>query len=1068
MLICPSCGKENPDGFRFCGFCTASLAVEAAPHEVRKTVTVLFSDVTGSTSLGERLDPESLRRVMTRYFDEMRAALERHGGTVEKFIGDAIMAVFGIPSLHEDDAHRAVRAAAEMRESLAALNKELERDWGVTVAARTGINTGEVVAGDPAAGQTLVTGDTVNVAARLEQAAAPGEILLGDVTYRLTKDGVDAEPVEPLTLKGKAEPVAAFRLLRVTHGLEVVARRLDSPLVGRQGELQLLREAFERSVRDRACLLFTVLGPAGVGKSRLIEEFLAGIGDEAQVLRGRCLPYGEGITYWPVVEMLTQAAGLSALDPPDEVRRKVTVLLDEEGHAGQVAERLGQVMGLAGATASPDETFWAVRKLLEGIARHRPGVVVLDDIHWGEPTFLDLVDHVADWTRDAPILLLCSARPELLDERPGWGGGKLNATSFLLEPLSETECEEIVENLLEHTELPEGARRHITAAAEGNPLFVEQMVAMLIDDGLLQRVEDRWVLTGDLVSVPVPASIQALIEARLDRLVAGERAVIERASVEGRVFHRNGVLALSGEDLRPDVDTHLMGLVRRELIRPDASLFPGDDAFRFRHLLIRDAAYQSMPKAIRAELHERFADWLAGAAGDRLAEFEEIVGYHLEQAYRLRADLGPVDDHGRLVAERGAERLKTAGRRADERGDVPAAVNLLSRAAALLPSDAPARRELLPDLTRILGDQGDFARAEELVHEALGIARSTGDRRLECRIIVARAMLESHTTAKGFLQEDSLADVQAIVPTLEELEDEASLADAWGFIGLSHFWLGRSPAGQEALRRGLAHARAASDRRRELELLGWLALSYTAGPFPLGECVRRCESVLEEAGEDRRVESSVLNALGSFRAGQGRFAEARELCAKARSINEDLGHAVSVAGTSMFRGGVELLAGDPVAAERELRWGYEELDRMGEQGFFSTVAGQLACALVELRRYEEAEGVAKASEEAGSEDDFITQILWRTALAQVRSHQARFEEAERLGSEAVEIARRTDWIDSQGDALCTLAEVLSAAGRADEAAPHAREALRLYEQKEAVVSAGLARDLLSRLEADKA
>ncbi len=419
-MICPSCGAENPEGQRFCGDCGLRLGEPEAPApEVRKTVTIVFSDIAGSTALGERLDPEALRRVLSRYFDAMRLILESHGGTVEKFIGDAVMAVFGVPAVHEDDALRATRAAAEMRLALADLNKELERDHGVTISNRTGVNTGEVVVG--AGGQTFATGDAVNTAARLEQAASSGEILLGERTYRLVRDAVAAEGVAGVDAKGKAEPVPAWRLMSVHPSAEGIARRRDVPIVGRERELRLLREAFDRAVADRTCVLFTIFGAPGVGKSRLVEGFLSGL--DAEVLRGRCLPYGDGITYWPVVEMLTRAAELTELDGPAEIREKLRRLAGEGDEGELVVERLAQLLGVAGAAAAADETFWAVRKLFESLARTRPLVVDLDDLQWAEPTLIDLIDHVADWTRDAPVLVLCNARPDLLDAHPGWGGG---------------------------------------------------------------------------------------------------------------------------------------------------------------------------------------------------------------------------------------------------------------------------------------------------------------------------------------------------------------------------------------------------------------------------------------------------------------------------------------------------------------------------------------------------------------------------------------------------------------------------------------------------------------------
>ena len=521
MTICAACGQDNPEVARFCLACGTPIAAEPLQQrEVRKTVTVVFSDVSGSTALGERLDAEAVRGVMERYFAEMRAVLERHGGTVEKFIGDAVMAVFGVPVSHEDDALRAVRAAVEMRERLGELNERLAADWNVTIGARTGVNTGEVVTGDGHSRERLATGDAVNVAARLEQAAAPGEILIGVDTYRLVKHAVEAEPVEPLAVKGKSEPLGAFSV-RAVADVSLPTRALDSPLVGRERELRRLRDTFEQAAADRSCHLFTLLGPAGVGKSRLVRELADELQGRATVVRGRCLPYGEGITYWPVVEAVRDAAGLVESSSPADAQGRVAAVLGDDPQAAAVAERVLEVLRAGEGAGAADETFWALRKFLETLARARPLVVVFDDVHWGEPTFLDLVEHVADWSRDAAILLVCVARPELLDVRPGWGGGKLNATSLLLEPLDDEHSAQLIESLLGETDLVEDLQRRIGEAAEGNPLFVEEMLAVLIEDGVLERRNGGWTAVRDLERISVPPTIQALLGARLDQL-AGE------------------------------------------------------------------------------------------------------------------------------------------------------------------------------------------------------------------------------------------------------------------------------------------------------------------------------------------------------------------------------------------------------------------------------------------------------------------------------------------------------------------------------------------------------------------
>src|ERR687888_319084 len=609
MPICATCGRETEGEFIFCPHCGSKLTSGPVPREQRKTVTVLFCDVTGSTALGESSDPEALRALLARYFERMKGVIEAHGGTVEKFIGDAVMAVFGVPRVHEDDALRAVRAAVEMRDALPDLGIE----------ARIGVNTGEVVTGTE---ERLATGDAVNVAARLEQAAQPGEVLIGAPTLALVHDAVAAEPAGPLELKGKAEPVLAYRLTGVHEAPE---RPLATPFVGRDRELETLNEAWQRALDDGGCELATMVGDPGVGKSRLTAEFLSGI--EANVVRGRCLSYGEGITYWPVVEVVKQ---LDALPSDPAASASLRSLL------GETDER-----------TSSDEIAWAFRKLLE---EHAPLVCVFDDIHWSEETFLDLIEHVALLSTGAAILLICMARADLLDRRPHW------PVALRLEPLAEQQVHELIPEVMSGD-----LRENITHASGGNPLFVTEMVAMARET------------SGDVI---VPATLQALLAARLDQLERPERSVLECGAIEGELFHRGSVQALSDGG---QVTSRLASLVRRELIRPDKPELAAEDAFRFRHLLIRDAAYDALPKATRAELHERFASWLEERGRD-LVELDEVLGYHLEQAARYRQELGQPDDE---LAKRAGERLAAAGRRAFWRGDDHAAARLIERALEL-------------------------------------------------------------------------------------------------------------------------------------------------------------------------------------------------------------------------------------------------------------------------------------------------------------------------------------------------------------------------------------------------
>jgi class 3 adenylate cyclase/tetratricopeptide (TPR) repeat protein len=998
MRICASCGTENPDAARFCLACGTPFADTGPAREVRKTVTVLFADIVGSTALGERTDPEALRQTMSRWFDEARTVLERHGGTVEKFIGDAVMAVFGVPRAHEDDALRAVRAAAELRSTLE----------GAAVDARIGVNTGEVVAGS--GGQTLVTGDAVNVAARLEQAAAPNEILIGEATERLVRDAVSAEPVEALSLKGKSEPVRAFRLLEVHAGAEGRARRLDAPLIGRRRELDRLQSAFDDAVRANACQLFTLLGPAGVGKSRLVEELAGATRGRATLLRGRCLSYGEGITFWPVAEAIPGAAEV-------------------------VAEGRPAV-----------ETFAAVRKLVEALAREQPVVLVFDDIHWGEPTFLDLVEHIADWSRDAPILLVCLARSELLDLRPGWGGGKLNATTALLEPLDDEHALQLVASL---TELDEEAARRIVAAAEGNPLFVEEMAALARDG-------------GDLAT---PPTIQALLQARLDRLAAEERTVLEAASIEGKQFHVSAVAELVGHMSGADPTAQLFSLVRKDLIRPDQASIPDEEAFRFRHQLICDAAYASLAKEGRAELHERFASWLERRANGA-GEFDEILGHHLEQAYRYRSELGHEDEGARRLAQRAGGLLSAAGRRAFMRGDAPAAAALLGRAAELLPQDSDERLELLPSLSSALMQSGaEFAAVDAVIEDAVTHARARGNRAVEARAIVERLWIEENS--RPGLRDDEneaiRAEAERVLAVLQEAGDHHGAALAWRMIADYHNSRGEGEAWTNAAEQALREARLSDDRATLGSFVWFLCGSMFFGATPASAGAARAEELLHELRGDRLAEAAAMRGLAGFRALQGRFHEARSLLAEVRAVIEDLGLRSLLPGISFFSGPLEMLAGDYEAAERALQPGIEILEAAGETGRLSSLVGLLAEVLALQGRFEEALAASDRTKALSAEIDAASQILWRIARAHALLGLGRAAEAERPAREAVKIGAASTFFSQHADAAVCLGEVLRALGKPAEAVEALAEAVRLYEQKGIIPGAARARALLAEL-----
>jgi class 3 adenylate cyclase len=976
----------------------------------RRTVTVLFADVADSTPLGERLDPESVRQVMSRFFERISAVLDRHGGTVEKFIGDAVMAVFGIPELHEDDALRAVRAATELRQALSELNDWLGRDFDVRIGIRVGVNTGEVVAGDGSGGQMLATGDAVNVAKRLEEAARTGEILIGEPTRRLVQNAVVLEPREDLTLKGKSAPHAAWNVLAVIEGASAYARRLDAPLIGRKSELDQLRAAYDEAVVGRSCRLFTVVGPAGIGKSRLSAELRTSLRDEATILTGRCLNYGDGITFWPLVE------AVGSLGSEDDLR----ALLADAEDGDLVATRVLGAVGPNPNPASGGETFWAVRRLFEELARERPLVVLVEDIHWAEPTLLDLLEYLAGWTHDAPLLLLCLTRPELLDDRPGWltqtGGG------VTLKPLTEEQSRELLDELAQEWPLDAAAREHITEAAEGNPLYLEQMAAMLAEGGPTQGI---------------PPTIHALIAARLDRLPPEERSVLESAAVAGKYFVRAALRKLLAEADQSVVDAALLSLARKDLL----TARPGrEDAYRFMHVLIRDAAYAGIPKELRARLHERYADWAANTAVGRAGEVDEIVGYHLEQAFLFRKQLGALDGHGESLAQRAAEILGDAGRRALRRRDIPAAATLLERATSLVRPDDPLRRDLLLDLSRTQRETGRLSAAEETLDEATELADAAADRLLSCRLVLEQALLQAYMYPERGTEELTQA-ADSVIPAFQELGFDPGLALAWLLVAEAQ-WL-RCQIGpmEEALDRAAAHGGDEGPERSEIA--NARARAALAGPLPVPEALARCHEIRDQAPPLDRDAGAVVSIVSALlEAMQGNFDLARRLYGDSHAILRELGQTVSLAALQTWSGAVELLAGDAYAAERELRAAFETLEPMGEKANLATIAASLAAALHLQGRDEEADALTALSAELASDDDFTSQIAWRVVRAQVLAEQGAAAEGEALAREAVELAEQTDCPNLQGDAWLSLANASVALGDLD-AAEHAAEVAHL-------------------------
>jgi DNA-binding SARP family transcriptional activator len=945
-------------------------AAPAAP--TRRTVSIVFADIVGSTGLAERLDPESMHDVLGRYYDACAAVIERHGGAVEGFIGDAVVGVFGQAEVHEDDALRAVRAAIEMRDAGGALSAALERERGTRLGMKLGLEAGEVFVGDGPRRERFAAGDAFNVAARLEGSAQDGEILLGERIHALVRDAVRAEPLEPLALEGRRAAVHAWRLLAV----EPEPRRHLTAFVDRRSELAAIRAAFEAAQTARRAHAVTVVGPPGIGKSRLARELIGAVGDAATVAVGRCPSYGEAVTYRPLAEIV---AGLGGSERLGE-------LLDE-----RLADVVRGAIGLADGPAQAEETFLAVRRMLEEVAAERPLLVVVDDIHWAEATLLDLLEHVLALSGRRAILLLCLSRPDLLESRPSWAAPQPGRTLLMLEPLPDEDARTLVAGVE-----PDVAKR-IVETAEGNPLFLEQLVAVGAGEGEL------------------PPTIQAVLDARLARLAPAERELLEQASVEGRIFHAG---ALEGERL----DERLVSLVRKGLVAGE-----GGDAFRFAHVLIREAAYRALPKQRRAELHER----LARSGGP-----DETVGHHLAEAHRNRVDLAPAGEPERTLAHEAAGHLAVGADAALLRGDPAAGARLLERAVALLEDDPPERAELLSDLGAALFETGRIADAARVLDDAIAGAPDARAR--------ARALVERENVR---LEADPAPDTaRARRVTNEALPalagDDHGLCRLWFLRGQLANWDGREAEAEHAWREATALAERTGARREARELIGWRVFAAAFGPMPAAEAIGFCEALRERARASPVATATTLDALALLHAMAGDLERARRHADEAQAIrSEPAGFHASI---SHLPATMRMLAGEPEIAEALLRG---TARAVGEGGTLATTYSMLARAVHMQGSDAEAADLCEAARRLAADDDLLTQAGWRGVLARVLAAEGRRDEAEALAREAVAVLEPTDMLSHNGDALMDLAAVLAACGRREESDAAARDARALYERK---------------------
>ena len=958
----------------------------------RKLATVLFADLVSSTELVAGQDPEITRRRVTTFFDGVQRCIETHGGTVEKFAGDAVMAAFGIPRAHEDDADRAVRAGLGILDHV--------RDLGLE--ARVGIEAGEVVVDET--DSTFATGEAVNVAARLQQAAAPGEILMGEAAHRLTVGRIDAESAGPLELRGFRNPIAAYRAIAARDGRPHA--KVSAPFVGRSSEFELLENTLERTIRDRRPHVFTVYGEPGVGKSRLIQEFLAGV-EGTTILTGRALPYGEGVTYWPLAEMVKSAAGITDDDPMETAKQKLIECCGDEAIAELLGLASGVMEAVDGQRGAP-EIAWAAREFADELADVQPLIMVFEDIHWAEEPLLELIDHLAQWVRERALLILCLARPELLDVRPGWGGGRVRSTAIELEPLAREDSEALADALLEEHQVTAKVRARLLDKAEGNPLFVEETVRMLVEEGA--DGGDR-----------IPDSLQAMIGARIDRLPAGAKIVLQRGSVIGRTFWAGAIDHLSPEYDSDELEDLLDDLLLRDLVtREERSTIGGEAAYRFKHVLIREVAYGGLSKSGRAEYHTRFAEWLREKADKELLE---IRAYHLDQACLLYAEL---DGHApEELARTAAKALAAAGKRALARESNLSARKLLLRSVELEPT--LGRRFLA---ARAAWQLGDLPVVRDEMTVLAEQAAAEGDHAIQSRALTAlsevAASLDGELGRAAELADEALAVVEA-----DDHDGRFRALDRRARVAR---WAGREAEAEEYLQQALGAARAAArkdhEARAALQLAGiYIGRMEEDKAEPL---IARALALAEESGSIV-ARASAAQSKGGLHRVRKQYEEAEGWLTKALDLYRETASVSEIAWTSRQLAQVAWTTGNPEKAEKLFRESIRLLAPMKERGTLCESQRLLAQLLLAEGRIDEAEKFALAARETVSAEDVLSRATTRVALAQVRAAQGRDEEAETLFEEAVEIITGSEHCRILLDILPPYAEFLRAREREPEA-----------------------------------
>ncbi len=1028
---CSACGQVASATARFCPACGQPLVSPSESREERKVVTFLFVDLVDSTSLADKVDPEILRDVLLRYYRDVSRVIEAYRGSVEKFIGDAVLGVFGLPRVGEDDALRAVRAALDVEGALQDLNADLRSQYNLEIAVRMGISTGEIVVGDHASARSLVAADMLNVAARLQAVAPRNGILIADPTAQLIRNDIALEPVGPLALKGKAKPVRAWRPQR---GQSAAASRTRSVFVGRTAELAALNQAFQDSLKNGAPVLMTVIGPPGAGKSRLVAEYLERVGSTATTYTGRCVPYGEGVSFWALREVVTAAAGLSESDDSTTVEKKIRALFEDEANATLLATTITDAIGVGGGTVDSQQIFWAVRHLFDALARARPVVVVWEDIHWAESSLLRLIRYVIR-NSNGPILFVALARPEFLETSPRWKSEDSVRRVMHVPPLGELDVDRLIDETLGQRTLQGRTRRRIVEVADGNPLYIQEIVRMIAEG----PGND---LDGDF---PVPPTVAAVIAARLDRLSSDDKLVVQRAAVIGKDFDAEAVAHLVSGPERRRLAERLRRLEKRGLVarRPDDG--SGSGSYTFTHILVQEGAYQTIPKGLRASLHAEHAEWLEDRHRDHPEGYEEIMGYHFERAFTYKTELREPEESTATLARRAAHHLSSAGRRAVARGDMSAAAKLLWRAQSMM-TDPIERAEVLLEMLFPLRQVGRGDDARALLRDVSRIAASTGDERIDAR---ARLIEQFWGERNESWATEARVQIQRAATVLRDANDNLGAAIASLLATDVDRYEGRYGDAVDSADRALRYARRVGDTRTAEAALRRIVWGSVFGPANVDLALLRCQEIVTTT-ELPGLKANTLLAMGVLHSMAGRTTQAHDLAASGRLMLEDLGAALAVAHIPILFGHIHVFAGDIDEAQIAFRSALSALEAWGPQEAAAEIAWAAACLariLYEQGRLEEAASAVATSERAVSSSHLNVRADREGIAAKLLMRSGDVDAAEARARAAVALARQGDDLKAHGDVLVDLASILVARNRRTEAAEVLDQARAAYSEK---------------------